>query len=247
MSGQAEFIALVTASLGRSIIKTPSVDDSTSIFDDSGVAKSYADGAMAEAVRRSVELAGKMAISAENAGWQVHRVANTEDAIDVIADICQQKKAKSVLRSTHDILSEIPIDTALNGSGTTVGITEYTDQEKMECFERSKDDAFQADVGITGVDYAIAETGTVVIHPRKGVSRSVSLAPPTHIAVLKPGQVLESLEELFAMERKDFLNGDLAGSVNLISGPSKTGDIEGTIVTGIHGPLETHLVILENT
>ena len=98
MSGQAEFIALVTASLGRSTIKIPSVDTSTSIFDDSDVVKSNAEAAIAESVGRSVELAGKMAISAEYAGWQVHRVANTEDAIDVIADICQQKKAKSVLK-----------------------------------------------------------------------------------------------------------------------------------------------------
>lgn len=245
MSGRAEFIALVTASLGRSTIKTPSVDASTSIFDDSDTAKENAEAATADAERRSVELAGKMAISAENAGWQVHRVASTEDAINVIAEICQEKKAKLVLRSTHDILGEIPIDTALSGSGATVRITEYTHPEEKEGFERSKDDAFRADVGITGVDYAIAETGTVVIHPREGVSRLVSLAPPTHIAVLQPGQVLESLDELFAVERYDFLNGELAGSVNLISGPSKTGDIEGTIVTGIHGPLETHLVILE--
>jgi L-lactate dehydrogenase complex protein LldG len=63
---------------------------------------------------------------------------------------------------------------------------------------------------------------------------------------LRPGEVLESLDELFAMERNDFLLGDLAGSMNLISGPSKTADIEGTTVTGIHGPLEVHLVILGN-
>ena len=49
------------------------------------------------------------------------------------------------------------------------------------------------------------------------------------------------------MERDDFLSGELAGSMNLISGPSKTGDIEGTIATGIHGPLEVHLVILDNS
>ena len=104
----------------------------------------------------------------------------------------------------------------------------------------------KADIGITGVDYAIAESGTVVLHPRSGLSRLVSLAPPTHIAVLRPGEVLESLDELFAMERNDFLLGDLAGSMNLISGPSKTADIEGTTVTGIHGPLEVHLVILGN-
>ncbi len=71
--------------------------------------------------------------------------------------------------------------------------------------------------------------------------------PAVHIAVLRRGEVLESLDELFAMERDDFLSGSLSGSMNLISGPSKTGDIEGTIVTGIHGPLEVHLVILDHS
>ena len=72
------------------------------------------------------------------------------------------------------------------------------------------------------------------------------MAPPTHIAVLRSGDVLASLDELFAIQRDDFLNGKLQGSMNLISGPSKTADIEGTTVTGIHGPLEVHLIVIEN-
>ena len=162
------------------------------------------------------------------------------------SDICVRKEAKLVLRSAHSVLDQIPLEAALSRHGTRLEVTGQPDPPTPEHMRHSKDKAFTADVGITGVDYAIAETGTVVLHPRKGLSRLISLAPPTHIAVLRTGEVLDSLDELFAMERKDFLNGELAGSMNLISGPSKTGDIEGTIVTGIHGPLETHLVVLEH-
>ena len=122
--------------------------------------------------------------------------------------------------------------------------TEHSGNYSQLQIQESKSKAFSADIGITGVDYGIAETGTVVLHPRNGLSRLVSLAPPTHIAVLRPGEVLNSLDELFAMERNDFMLGELWGSMNLISGPSKTADIEGTTVTGIHGPLEVHLIIL---
>ncbi|MCZ6539384.1 MAG: lactate utilization protein [Chloroflexi bacterium] len=250
MTDRAKFISGITAALGRSEVLTPSSDSATAIFESDETARLKAGQALAVAADRSLELVEQMTESAVAAGWHVHRVANPEDAAELIADICQKHGARSVLRSAHSVLTDIPLDAAIRDTGASVGVTESTDStDSASQFEREKaiKSAFSADVGITGVDYAIAETGTVVLHPRKGVSRLVSLAPPTHIAVLRPGEVLESLDELFAMERADFLAGKLSGSMNLISGPSKTGDIEGTIVTGIHGPLEVHLVILDNS
>ncbi len=247
MTDRAKFISGVTASLGHSEVQTPAPDLATAIFESDDDAKLKAAEALAVAGDRATDLIERMAEAAEATGWRVHRVSNPEDAAELIADICQGYGAKRVLRSTHDVLTDIPLDLAIRDTGASIDVTELTDQaDTTEPSERekAKNAAFVADVGITGVDYAIAETGTVVLHPRKGLSRLVSLAPPTHIAVLRPGEVLESLDELFAIERDDFLSGKLSGSMNLISGPSKTGDIEGTIVTGIHGPLEVHLVIL---
>ena len=101
-----------------------------------------------------------------------------------------------------------------------------------------------ADLGITGVDYAIAETGTCVIIPRAGVSRLVSLLPPVHIALVESGQVLPSLDELFTLRRDDFLNGNLGSYMNLITGPSRSADIEYQLITGVHGPGEVHMVLI---
>lgn len=251
MTGRAEFIAGVTASLGRSEVEAPSPDSATAIFEKRETARLTAERAMAVAAERATELVDQMTESATAIGWKVHRAANPKDAADLIAHICRQKNARSVLRSAQDVLTEIPLDAAIRDAGASLGVTESTNSTDSAGTtgqserKKARNAVFSADVGITGVDYAIAETGTVVLHPRKGLSRLVSLAPPTHIAVLRPGEVLESLDELFAIERDDFLSGKLSGSMNLISGPSKTGDIEGTIVTGIHGPLEVHLVILD--
>ncbi len=248
MTDRAKFIANVTNSLGRIDVLVPTAPDAstgTAGFDNPDAIKANADRALADAEKRASELTGLMAYSAASAGWNVHRAANPEDAAGLIANICERKNAQSVLRSTHDVLSQIGVDVAVTSTGATIGITEHSGENSSAKVDQSKATAFSADIGITGVDYAIAETGTVVLHPRSGLSRLVSLAPATHIAVLKSGDVLDSLDELFALERNDFLNGELAGSLNLISGPSKTADIEGTTVTGIHGPLEVHLIILE--
>jgi L-lactate dehydrogenase complex protein LldG len=246
VTDRAKFIAKVTESLGRTDVLTPEADSATAGFEDKSTAIANADKAMADAAERATDLANQMAATATTIGWNVHRAANPEQAADLVADICEQKGARTVLRSTHEVLSQINVDTVVTNTGATVEVTEHTGDNTAEMVEESKNAAFAADIGITGVDYAIAETGTVVLHPRSGLSRLVSLAPPTHIAVLKSGDVLDSLDELFAMERRDFVAGELSGSMNLISGPSKTADIEGTTVTGIHGPLEVHLIILES-
>jgi L-lactate dehydrogenase complex protein LldG len=248
MTDRAKFLANVTASLGRSEVHVPTGsstgDADTAVFQDAALARMKAENATKDATERSAELADQMATAAEVIGWKVHRAGNPEDVADLIAGICEEKNAKSVLRSTHDVFNEIQVDAAVTNTGATLGITEHEGDNSQEMIDDSKTKAFAADIGITGVDYAIAETGTVVLRPRSGLSRLVSLAPPTHIAVLRPGEVLDSLDELFAMERNDYLSGNIAGSMNLISGPSKTADIEGTTVTGIHGPLEVHLIIL---
>lgn len=247
MADRATFIAGVTAGLGRTEVLSPSSITETASFEDASDAKAKADKAATDASERSNELADQMAEEATKAGWRVHRASNSEDAASYVASICVQKKATSVLRSNHDALDQIGVDAAVTNTGATLETTEHSGDYSQDQIEVSKSKAFSADIGITGVDYAIAETGTVVLHPRSGLSRLVSLAPPTHIAVLRSGEVLDSLDELFAMERNDFMSGELAGSMNLISGPSKTADIEGTTVTGIHGPLEVHLIILADS
>ena len=105
-----------------------------------------------------------------------------------------------------------------------------------------------ADLGVTGVDYAIAETGTAVVLPRRGVSRLTSLLPPVHMALVKPSQTLESLDDLYLLRQTGVpcTTAWTRGSyMNFITGPSRTADIEQTLVIGAHGPRETHMVILD--
>lgn len=97
-------------------------------------------------------------------------------------------------------------------------------------------------VGITGAFCAIAETGTLMLLSGVDTYASASLLPETHIAVVAASRILASMEEAFALARAE--HGALPRAVNFISGPSRTGDIEQTIVLGAHGPYRVHVIVI---
>ena len=106
--------------------------------------------------------------------------------------------------------------------------------------------AFEAGMGVTGVTYAIAETASCVIIPKRGVARSTSLAPPVYVAIVESDQILDSLDDYFALVRVQHQRsrGRSPNYTNFISGPSRTADIEQTLTIGVHGPGEVHMVLI---
>ena len=98
-------------------------------------------------------------------------------------------------------------------------------------------------VGITGCFCAVAETGTLMMCSSPDTPAAVSLLPETHIAIVHAARILPYMEDAWDLARKEL--GTLPRAVNFISGPSRTGDIEQTIVLGAHGPYRVHLVIVE--
>lgn len=111
---------------------------------------------------------------------------------------------------------------------------------KVAARPASGDDA----VGITGVFCAIAETGTLLVLSGPGSAATTSLLPETHIAVVPVSRIVAGMEEAFALVLAE--RGELPRALNFISGPSRTGDIEQTIVLGAHGPSRVHLILLND-
>jgi L-lactate dehydrogenase complex protein LldG len=97
-------------------------------------------------------------------------------------------------------------------------------------------------LGITGCYCAIAETGTLVFLSGADTPTATTLLPDTHIAVVRSDRVVSGMEEAFALIRAE--RGALPRAMNMISGPSRTGDIEQTIVLGAHGPKRVHILLL---
>jgi L-lactate dehydrogenase complex protein LldG len=104
----------------------------------------------------------------------------------------------------------------------------------------SASDVFSFDIGISGAQAGIAETGTLLLDSSRERHRLVSLVPPVHIAILDASEIVATLGEALALMRRD---EQVSPIVTLVTGPSRTADIELTLAIGVHGPQELYVVI----
>ena len=109
----------------------------------------------------------------------------------------------------------------------------------------SETDLASADIGITGADFAIADTGTLVLLSGPEQPRLTSLLPPVHIAILEKETIVPDIHALFARLGKSYENYDkLCSCISFITGPSRTADIELNLTLGVHGPGRAIVVIV---
>ena len=99
-------------------------------------------------------------------------------------------------------------------------------------------------VGITASFCAIAETGTLLLLSGRSTPGSTSLLPETHIAIVPTVRIVKCMEDAWALMRSE--RGALPRVANFISGPSRTADIEQTLVLGAHGPYRVHIVLVHS-
>lgn len=172
-----------------------------------------------------------------------HFCADDEAALEVIADILQQHEAREVITWDFDRIDLPGLAALLQQRGVTRldgRVAEAPDQRValLQAHER-------APICISGVDAAVAESATLVIHSGTGRPRMASLLAPVFIAVVRREQFVRGLGE--AIERIKQTYGDVfanASALTLITGPSRTADIELTLTLGVHGPREVHVVMI---
>ena len=181
--------------------------------------------------------------SAEMQGWNFVAVASEGEAVARVVEIAGRHGAGTVVRTAHEALEHMALDAALESAGmTSILLAEgpggLDAQQRLEA-------AASAAVGVTGVDAVIAETASVALAPRRGMSRQASLLPPVHIAVATADQVVGTLEDVLTQRLEELANAEeTTWYMNLVSGPSRTADIEQTIVVGVHGPGVVYLVVI---
>jgi L-lactate utilization protein LutC len=166
------------------------------------------------------------------AGGVLYVVPDDAAAAAKVLELAAAKAARRALVGRGSVIDRLGLPDRLRAAGVEVAAADALPPGV------ERDTLFAADIGITGVDHLIAETGSVAILARPDEPRSLSLLPPIHIAVAERAQLLPDLFDLFAAL------GRMPSCLSLITGPSKTGDIELRLVTGVHGPGELHVIFI---
>ncbi|MGD8993530.1 MAG: lactate utilization protein [Desulfobacterales bacterium] len=149
---------------------------------------------------------------------------------------------KSVVAWSHPLVEHLRLPAALAEQHVPLFVTEARATPDNDIRQRVID----AYIGVTSADFCMADTATLVMRTRPGQARTVSLVPAIHIAVIKLNQILADLKELYTLLKWDphERQQGLTNCLTFISGPSKTADIEATMVHGAHGPREVHLFVI---
>ncbi|MEJ7672930.1 MAG: LUD domain-containing protein [Chitinophagaceae bacterium] len=99
------------------------------------------------------------------------------------------------------------------------------------------------DASITSCEYLVARTGTIVMSTAQ-TGRSVSVYAPIHICIAYSNQLVYDIKDALQL-LKDRLSGNIPSSITFATGPSRTADIEKTLVVGVHGPKEVYLFLVD--
>ncbi len=99
---------------------------------------------------------------------------------------------------------------------------------------------------ITGCEYLVARTGTIVMSAAQQSGRTVSVYAPIHICIAYPNQLVYDVKDALQLLKEKYA-GNIPSLITFASGPSRTADIEKTLVTGVHGPKEVYLFLVDKT
>ena len=167
---------------------------------------------------------------------EVH-ITSEQDWLGLLEDILRQRSIKDLLYGPR---SPIGADLEQKWQNSADGLPELIpyDVEVEEIKER----VFNVEAGITSTMGGIAETGALILWSSKEEPRLMSLVPPIHIAILRADKIYNSLLEVM---QKENWSANMPTNAFLISGPSKTADIELILAFGVHGPKELIVLVID--
>jgi L-lactate dehydrogenase complex protein LldG len=224
-SNREQFLARVrqAAEAGRSY-RVPTRD----VADATGYVGAETD--LCLALSREISEVGGRAIIVD--GWA--------QASITLAQMLRSFEPRTAIRWRYELLDRVGLDSMLQQM--RVGVHDVDSLLQLPPDEQ-RAVILAADVGITSTTLAIAETGSLLLAARPGQERVVSLLPPIHLAIVAQSQIVPDLFDAMACVRQC----ELPSALTLVTGPSKTGDIELQLTTGVHGPGKWHVLIVRES
>ncbi|HUO07206.1 MAG TPA: lactate utilization protein [Phycisphaerae bacterium] len=225
-TGREAFLARVRKGLGHDLGKSP-VAGAAPVLEQSLIRQVAGDdaGRVERFVRKMTENKGV-----------VKRVAADRAAVLAAVDECLAAHAvKRGLMNLQFLGADFGVQEHLRGRGV-----QTIEWGSAECFKES----FSCDVSITDARAGLADTGALLVWSDVGFGRSSTLVVPVHVTLLPASRILgDMIDGLDLVLRQN--NGAMPSNVVVINGPSKTGDIEMKLVTGVHGPKYMYVIVIE--
>ncbi len=164
------------------------------------------------------------------------KVVNNEDEIrKYLSYVTTEHGSKSFIAWETALIEQLKVIEYLKSNGLTA--VKSHDKKQLE----------RADIGITETDYAIADSGTLILFSDLNKPRLTSLITPLHIAILDSRKIVRSIFDLFQIisqgYHEELHSKDIMSCITFITGPSRTADIELNLTLGVHGPKELHVMI----
>lgn len=178
----------------------------------------------------------------------IARRAVSAAALDeALQEILSKHEAGPVVLSRNALLAQVGLPEKLAAWGKPFAV--WPQEASPEAVSEFRAKSFDAKIGFTGIEFALAESGTLVLSSLTEGSQLASLAPPVHVALFRRAQVVESLEEVLAhLPVPRDPSQPLPGrSVVFVTGPSRTADIEQISIRGVHGPTYVYAVLVEDS
>jgi L-lactate utilization protein LutC len=186
----------------------------------------------------SGDVALRFALEVNEVGGQAYVVPDLHAAREQLHLLLAEAGARSAVVWQHELLDRLGLAEALAAPGVkaydSAALAALPEDERRRVL-------LACDIGITSCDWAIAETGTLMMCSRPGHERVASLLPPMHVAIVERSQILPDLIDAFGKL------GELPSNVTFITGPSKTGDIELQLTTGVHGPGKWRVIVVQES
>jgi L-lactate dehydrogenase complex protein LldG len=230
-TAQTEFLGRIRAAIGSERERTPAPIRSGS----------SSRSPRAESAQDAGRLLDRFLAELSLAGGTGHRVQGADEALDTLRSLAAAAGARRAVMWRHPLLAKLDLRIAFTDTGIEcreVG-ADMTDVDRLTMMAG-------ADLGVTAVDYAVAETGSLVLCSRPGQDRLVSLLPPVHVALLAPSALVPSLDALPPLLRRDLDGPGGVSNIVLVTGPSRTADIELSLTRGVHGPKTLHVIAWDN-
>ena len=166
------------------------------------------------------------AVSAE-----VFRCATAADAREALIRLVEGALVQKAVVVESPLQIAAGVTEALRARGVEV----YTDPAEIA------DHAPTADIGISGVEFGVAETGSVFQEGREIATRLVTILPPLHVVFLPSANIVPGIAEAFEIISESFDRG----YIGFITGPSRTADIERVLTIGVHGPSRFAIIAVD--